>query len=426
MNVKFSNLLIITLFISITTPSAFGKDKAPQWTDSDIALLKTMHISAMPAMPEKLTNKYASNEKAAELGHRLFFDKRFSVNGEISCSTCHQPDKYFTDGLKASKGITTVKRNAPTVVGINHSHWLFLDGRSDSLWAQALVPMEDASEHGGNRGMYAHIIYKDKNYKKSYESLFGKMPDLSNIKRFPKRAGPVKDKHAAGAWRAMAPADRKAITLIYVNMGKAIAAYEHKLRPAPSKFDNYAKALFEKDTAAMSKIMTRDEAAGLRLFITEANCVICHNGPTFSDFEFHNVGVPQASKKKYDMGRKTAINKLKRSEFNCLSEYNDSKDKSCDDLTYIVFDEHVTRGAFRTPSLRNISKTAPYMHAGQYKTLSKVIDHYVDPPPTQLGENDTRMLTFDLDDKEQKQLELFLNALDSDIDAESRWLKKPE
>lgn len=419
-----SSLLLLFVSLIALTSTGFAKN-AVEWSDDEIALLKTMHLDAMPALPELLTNKYATNDKAATFGQKLFFDKRFSLDGEVSCSTCHQPDRYFTDGLKTSKGVDTVRRNAPTVVGINQSTWFFHDGRADSLWSQALGPLEDSKEHGGNRTMYAHIIYNDKKYRKEYENLFGKMPDLANTKRFPKRAGPVKDKHAHQAWLSMKPADRKAITQIYVNMGKSIAAYEHKLRPAPSKFDHYVKALIANDKAAMQKTMSTDEAAGLKLFITKANCVICHNGPAFSDFEFHNIGTPQASLKKYDMGRKTAIHKLKKNAFNCFSEYNDSKEKNCDHITYIVIDEHVTLGTFKTPGLRNISKTAPFMHAGQYEKLSDVINHYVDPPPIKLGENDTRMLSFDLNKKEQAQLESFLNALNSEIDAGPRWLKAP-
>lgn len=423
MKVIINSLLLVFLFCSASV--SIANEKNLQWSESETALLKTMHIDAMPMLPEGLTNKYADNSKAAALGHKLFFDKRFSANGEVACVSCHQPDKYFTDGLKTSEGIGTVKRNAPTIVGINQSRWYFLDGRADSLWSQALGPMENELEHGGNRARYAHIIYNDKSYRKEYESLFGKMPGLSNTKRFPENAGPVKDSYASQAWKLMAPADRKAITQVYVNMGKAIAAYEHKLRPAPSRADNYIKAVVAKDAKAMSSALDDEEAAGLKLFVTKANCVICHNGPAFSDFEFHNVGVPQVTLKKYDFGRKTAISKVKKSPFNCFGEYNDSVDKSCDDLTYIVFDEHITIGTFKTPSLRNISKTAPYMHAGQYETLSEVIGHYIDPPPLKLGENDTRMLTFDLDDREQEQLESFLKALDSDVDAEAHWLATP-
>jgi len=423
------------LLILISLSAANAQENTQQWSEAEIALLKTLMIDELPIMPVNLTNKYADNIGAAELGHKIFFDKRFSANGEISCSTCHQPDKYFTDGLKTSKGIGTVKRNAPTVVGINHSQWFFHDGRADSLWSQALGPLESSLEHGGNRAMYAHQIYSDINYKDKYESIFGKLPDLSDITRFPHNAGPVQNEQALQAWSSMQQMDRDAINSVFVNIGKALAAYEHKLRPAKSKFDQYIHAVINKDKSGMHDSMTEDEASGLRLFISDANCIICHNGPMFSDFGFHNVGTPQMKNELFkrgrkleqylDQGRKNGTTKVSESEFNCFSEYNDAKDKSCDELTYMITDGHATIGTFRTPGLRNVSKTAPYMHSGQYEALSDVIKHYNDPPLVQLGDSDIRMLTFNLSEKEQQQLELFLRALDSDIEAESRWLKAP-
>lgn len=420
-NAIINSLLLILLTASI----ADAEEKSPQWSDNEIALLQTLLIGSSPKIPDNVTNMYAGDDEAAELGHRIFFDKRFSSNGEVSCSTCHHPDKYFTDGLKTSKGISTVKRNAPTVVGINNSPWFFHDGRADSLWSQALGPLEDVNEHGGNRSMYVHKIYENKMYRDRYESIFGQLPDLSDRKRFPYDAGPVNDKQASESWRSMQQQDRVAITRVFVNIGKAIAAYEHKLRPSASRFDNYVQAAVDKDESAMRDSMTDDEASGLKLFVSDANCVICHNGPMFSDFGFHNVGTPQADKKVFDRGRKVGANKVRTSKFNCFSEYNDAEDKSCDELTYIIIEEHATLGTFRTPSLRNVSKTAPYMHAGQYEKLSDVIKHYNDPPRIELGESDIRMLTFDQSEKQQRQLELFLRALDSDIDAEQRWLEAP-
>jgi len=427
----FNSLLLLLISVSVVN----AQEKTQQWSDAEIALLKTLMIDALPKIPANLTNKYADNIEAAELGHEIFFDKRFSENGEVSCSTCHQPDKYFTDGFKTSKGVGTVKRNAPTVVGVNHSQWFFHDGRADSLWSQALGPLEAGLEHGGNRAMFAHQIFNDKMYKDKYEAVFEKLPDLSDKKRFPDNAGPVHNSQELDAWSSMQQKDRDAITGIFVNIGKALAAYEHKLRPATSKFDKYVYAVINKDESEMRDSMTEDEVSGLRLFISDANCIICHNSPMFSDFGFHNVGTPQVDQKifkksrkieKYlDQGRKIGASKVRASEFNCFSEYNDAENKNCDELTYMITDGHATIGTFRTPSLRNISKTAPYMHAGQYEKLSDVINHYNDPPPVQLGDSDIRMLTFDLSEKEQQQLELFLRALDSDIDAETRWLKAP-
>lgn len=421
---RVSCVLLAIMSVSVGALSLAGDDI--EWTDADKALLQTMLISEMPLLPEKRTNRYAGDQRAAALGHKLFFDQRFSSNGEISCSSCHQPDKYFTDGKKVSQGLATVKRNAPTIVGINQSNWFFLDGRADSLWAQALGPLEDPAEHGGNRSQYAHIIYNDEEYREAYEELFGEMPDLADKERFPEHAAPLRDARSSGPWRNMVAEDREAITQIFVNMGKAIAAYEHKLRPAPSRFDHFVEALLNDDDHAMERAMDDDEVAGLRLFIGEANCVICHNGPALSDFEFHNVGTPLVAPGVFDFGRKVAVQRVRKTPFNCQGRYNDAQDKSCDELKYINTDAHTTLGTFRTPTLRNVSKTAPYMHAGQYETLEDVVRHYVDPPPTMMGESDTRALNFDLDEQEQGQLLAFLKALDSDIDAEARWLKQPE
>ena len=315
------------------------------------------------------------------------------------------------------------KRNAPTIVGASFHTWFFHDGRADSLWSQALGPMEDRQEHGGSRSQYAHIIYNDPTYRKSYEKLFGKMPDLSDNKRFPDQAGPVKDKQLLTAWKAMSEKDRKAITLVYVNMGKAIAAYERQLKPAASRFDNYVKAALENDEKQMGKTMTAEEVAGLKLFLGKANCTICHNGPLFTDLGFHNIATPPVNVKRYDYGRKKGVTFVKRSPFNCRGEYNDNKDKQCDELKYMEIHKEGTMAAFKKPSLRNVSKTAPYMHAGQYQTLSEVLKHYADPPSTKVGMSD--LLPVELNEKELMQLEAFLLTLDSPIDADSALLSPP-
>ena len=393
-----------------------------EWNATELGILGSMTIDNMKSLPDP-SNRVADNTDAAALGQKLFFDKRFSANGQVACASCHKPELYFTDGLKTSQGIGTVKRNAPTIVGASFHTWFFHDGRADSLWSQALGPMEDRQEHGGSRTQYAHIIYNDPTYRKSYEKLFGKMPDLSDSKRFPAHAGPVKDKQLLTAWKAMSEKDRKAITLVYVNLGKAIAAYERQLKPAASRFDNYVKAALENNQEQMGKIMTVEEVAGLKLFLGKANCTICHNGPLFTDLGFHNIATPPVNVKRYDYGRKKGVTFVKRNPFNCRGEYNDNKDKQCDELKYMGIHEEDTMAAFKTPSLRNVSKTAPYMHAGQYETLSDVMKHYAKPPSTKVGLSD--LLPVELGEKELEQLEAFLLTLDSPIDADPAILLPP-
>lgn len=393
------------------------------WNEDDIMVLRRLWIGSLPETPPGNTNAVADNPEAAKLGQKIFFDKRFSANGQIACVTCHNPDLYFTDGLEVAQGIGTVKRNAPTIVGTSYNTWFFLDGRADSLWSQALGPLEDELEHGGTRAQYAHLVYSDASMREQYEKLFGPMPDLLDKTRFPVNAGPVKDRAAKKAWNAMKPEDRKAITRIYANIGKVIAAYERKLYPAPSKFDDYVEAASKKDKARMKKLFSDDELAGLRLFMSKANCMICHNGPMFTDNIFHNIATPPRSDKMYDFGRSKGVHRVKKSEFNCLSDFNDAKEKNCDELKYMVVHKEETYAAFKTPSLRNVSKTAPYMHAGQYKSLSDVLKHYADPPSTKVGMSD--LLPVELNERELAQLEAFLRTLDSSIDADPALLSPP-
>jgi cytochrome c peroxidase len=108
-------------------------------------------MSPLPPLPPNPTNAFADDPRAARLGQRLFFEKRFSRNGEISCATCHDPARAFSDGLPRSQGVAEALRNAPTVLNAAHQRWLFWDGRADSLWAQALSPIENPLEMGSNR-----------------------------------------------------------------------------------------------------------------------------------------------------------------------------------------------------------------------------------------------------------------------------------
>ena len=140
--------------------------------------------------------------------------------------------------------------------------------------------MESVVEHGGIRTQYVHLIAN--NYKEEYEAIFGPLPDFSDPVRFPAMAGPFDDSTAMAAWEEMAATDRDLVTQVFVNMGKAIAAYERLIMPAPSRFDRYVEALLNDDAQTMKSEMTPDEVSGLNLFIGRADCVQCHNGPLFT------------------------------------------------------------------------------------------------------------------------------------------------
>ena len=384
-----------------------------QWSEAELKMLQNFSLYSQKNVADS-SNQYVSNTTAIALGKELFFDTRFSKNGQIACASCHKPEQYFTDGLDMAKGLEKTRRNTPTIVGASRHTWFFHDGRSDSLWSQALGPLENELEHGGNRSQYALLTYNDSELRGLYEKVFGTMPNLSDNNRFPANAGPVKDGAASQSWKQMQEDDRQIITQIYVNIGKAIAAYESQLQPAPSRFDQYIKALSENDQQNIQSSLSQDEVAGLKLFMGKANCFICHTGPMFTDLEFHNVNTPPPEGMKFDWGRYKGAQEVLKSEFNCRSEFNDAKVKTCDELKYMVTEQHETMGSMKTPSLRNVSKTAPYMHAGQYKTLLDVVKHYNDPPP--LVYRATDLLDIDLTDTEINELAAFLKSLDSEVE----------
>lgn len=426
----YFRLASCSLLFCLLIPQGIARADATlhQWSEQERTFLRTMWIGSLQPKQDA-SNRLVDNAQAVELGHKLFFDTRFSANGKVSCASCHVPKKFFTDGLKTGKGIAELSRNTPTVVGSSQQTWFFHDGRADSLWSQALLPLENEKEHGGNRGQYAHIIFNDKALRQRYEALFGAMPDLSNRKRFPSQAGPVKDSAALKNWNGMANGDQRSVTDIFVNMGKVIAAYETTLQPGPSRFDHYVKALLDNQPDVAKQQLSDEEVKGLRIFVSKAKCITCHSGPLLTDMGFHNISVQPPEGKKHDVGRFAGAKEVMKSPFNCRSTYNDAHDNNnkanCDELKYIVMDRHETQGAMKTPSLRNVAKTAPYMHAGQYKTLRDVIKHYIDPPPVKFRLSEL-FLQVDLNEQELNQLEAFLNSLNSNISTPEAHLAPPK
>jgi cytochrome c peroxidase len=304
------------------------------------------------------------------------------------------------------------------IAGTAYSPWLFWDGRKDSQWAQALGPLESAVEHGGNRTQYAQVI--EHYYRTQYEATFGRLPDLSAL---PPSAGPVADPAARAAWERMSGHERETATLIYVNIGKAIAAYERKLMPGPSRFDAYVQAVLNGDTATMHATFTPDEAAGLRLFVGKANCINCHSGPLFTNNDFHNTGVPAVAALPEDTGRARGAQQVRADEFNCLSRYSDAQPRQCAELRFLKPEGEELVRAFKPPSLRYAAERAPFMHAGQFATLDQVLDHYNRAPAAPAGHSELEPLG--LSERELAQLAAFLRTLSGPLATAPEWLAAP-
>jgi len=373
-----------------------------QWSEDDKKVLRSLSLSSLPPLPSDPSNAYADNPKAIALGKKLFFDKHFSANGQVSCATCHIPGYSFTDALALAKGMGTTTRRTMPLIGAAYQAWFFWDGRKDSLWSQAIGPIESAVEHGVTRSFCAHLII-DK-YKSEYEEIFGSLPKINHRSCPPKASPGTGNPAALKLWNAMKPEDRDEVNMIYANIGKAIAAYVRRIVPSPAPFDRYVDAVLRNEYAAADKAVGRDAVEGLGLFIGKAKCINCHMGPLFTNSGFHNLGLNNPT----DKGRAEGIDIVLSDEFNCLGKYSDSKPEQCGELRFIDSNRSKYRGSFKTPTLRNVADRPPYMHAGQFKTLEEVLFFYQRSSSSEVEHQD---LTAD----ELSKIEAFLKTLSGSL-----------
>jgi cytochrome c peroxidase len=387
------------------------------WSAAEVDEIRSLWLGELEPLPADPSNRFADDSAAVAFGHKLFFDTRLSSNGRVSCATCHLPERQFQDDVPLATGVGRTDRRTMPLAGTAYSPWFFWDGRKDSQWAQALGPLESPVEHGGTRALYAHVVAE--HYRAEYEGIFGALPELAGV---PRAAGPVDDAAARTAWDALPEARREEVTQVFVNLGKALAAYERRLQPGVSRFDRYAERLLA-DGHAPDSILTPDEEAGLRLFIGKANCTQCHNGPLFTDDHFHNTGVPAVASLPEDPGRARGARQVLEDEFNCRSRYSDARPEECSELEFLIPEGHELVRAYKPPSLRGAATRPPYMHAGQIATLAGVIEHYDRAPAAPAGETELRRLR--LGRRERAQLEAYLRSLEAPVDAEWWLLAAP-
>jgi len=391
--------------VAVTAAIAGGAAARGRWSAADRATLASLSLSSLPRLEPDPSNRYGDDSAAAALGSTLFSDPRLSANGKVSCATCHVAEREFQDGVPLAEGVRTTSRRTMPVAGTAHSPWLFWDGRADSQWSQALGPLESPVEHGGDRTQYARVIAAY--YRAPYERVFGPLPTLAGL---PQRAGPVADSVRRTAWERIPAARREDVTRVYANIGKAIAAFERRIEHAPTRFDRYVAAELAGDRHTPWSAFTKDEEAGLRLFIGRANCVTCHNGPRFTDEHFHNTGVPASPRvAAVDSGRSVGVRQVVAGEFNCVSRYSDARPEQCAELRFAVTSGEELVRAYKTASLRGVADRPPYMHAGQLASLGEVIAHYNRAPAAPAGHTELRPLR--LSARETAQLEAFLRTL---------------
>lgn len=408
-------LLIAAALVWRLAPAALSD----RWSDSEAALIVSLSLSALPPLPSDPSNAVADDERAARLGHRLFFDPRLSTNGAVSCATCHRPEASFTDGLPIAVGTGPGQSHTPGLVGIAYSPWYYWNGRRDSQWAQALTPLETHFEQGAGRVSIVRLLATDPLYADMYAEVFGRLPDPG---RLPESGSPLGNEQQLKNWQALDPELKVAVSSAFANAGKALAAYQRKLLPGKSRFDDYADAVAEDGATRQSDLLSRDEIAGLGLFVGDAQCINCHNGPLFTNHDFHNTGVLTAYGQLPSMGRYDGVRQARDDPFNCFGKFSDAAPDECAELRF-ARDDNTLAGAHKTPTLRNVTITPPYMHAGQISTLSEVVEHYNEAPVSMLGHNEAKPL--DLSRRELRQLEAFLHSLEAPPATAAEWLNSP-
>lgn len=340
------------------------------------------------------------------LGQELYFDKRLSADGTVSCASCHDPANAFTDHSALGTGVSNKvgTRNAPTILNAMFSEQLFWDGRAGSLEEQAKQPMSNPFEMGmGNDAAVVARISAIPEYQREFQVVFRR--------------------------------ERVTIDTIV----KAIAAYERTQLSANSPFDRFISG----DPNAITKAQKR----GWDLFKGKAGCIECHSfsadSPFFTDFKFHNTGViakdmnfeqlTGLAKRIAESETVSSINPIKVTN-NPPTSVPQTKDVSAllahtQGFTelgrYLVTRQPNDIGAFKTPTLRDIELTTPYMHNGEEKTLIDVVRFY-NRGGNAHANQDERMHPLNLSDEEMNELVEFMRTLTSHDVLQRAQSSKPQ
>ncbi|WP_163391179.1 cytochrome c peroxidase [Enterovibrio norvegicus] len=401
----------VTILVTIS-PADSGILATDTWSQSELDTLRALSWSNAAPIPIDPSNRFSRNAKAAKLGEQLFFDPKLSASGKVSCGSCHQPQKAFSDGLPLSFGSAQTSRHSPSLTGIGRNRWFYWDGRRDSLWAQALTPIESIGEMDNNRMDAVRYVLSNDSYKAAYRSLVGSVPNISDTQRFPPGASPYSKGVGQNHWYKMKKTDRVLVNNVFVNLGKFIAAFETTLDYEPTRFDKFVNMLLKGDEIAANKLVSDRELAGIKLFLDNerTKCLRCHNGPLLSNRGFHNIGSGVLNGQLTDHGRIIGLQAVGYDIFNCTGSFSDADQDECSALRFALKRDVPSffYGAFKVPSLRNVANTAPYLHDGRYGSLQEVIHHYRKPP-----EENSELQSLDLTDEEIESLVHFLNMLSS-------------
>jgi cytochrome c peroxidase len=334
-----------------------------------------------PAPARDPSNRVSGKREAVQFGEDLFFERRLSGAGRFSCSSCHVPDRAWTDNRKRGAALAEVDRNTPSLNDVRLNRWFGWDGASDSLWSQTIRPILDPRELASSARQVAALVRNDGSLSCRYRKAFGAAPSTTDDER------------------------------VLVDVAKALAAFQETLQSPRAPFDEFRDALARGDHRAAARYPVAAQR-GLKTFIA-GGCATCHTGPNFTNGEFHDTGLPFfAAPGRVDPGRHDGIKQLKVSHYNLLGPYSDDAARTTATGTRHVTLDHRNFGEFKVPSLRSAAFTAPYGHDGQLETLADVVRHYSELNLDRLHADGEQLLKpLRLTAQEQRDLVAFIESL---------------
>ena len=342
-------LIIIVLFISLLPFTGRAENIEP--------------IPPLPGFPEN-----PMTPEKIELGKKLFFDRRLSGDGTMSCAVCHNPDTGYSDGLAISLSYPTTKnwRNSPTLINIGYNSIFFMDGRAKTLEEQSLFPIMSNFEMNQNLDFLEEELKEVPEYVETFRKVFG---------------GEI---------------NRERIAM-------AIAAFQRTIISKGAPVDGYLKG--------DSNALTQEQKKGYEIFTGKGRCVKCHNGPNLTDNRFYNLGVPEDEEVTNDP--RVAVTRRFTAK---VSGYKAYRTLNEDPGRYLVTKDRKDWKAFKTPTLREIALTGPYMHNGIFDTIDEVIEFF-DKGGGHDQNRTPELKALKLNDDEKAALKAFLiEALSGDLE----------
>ena len=357
--VRLLNALIVVMAITITGGYS-DSSSALEFSAEEKAII----ASFGPWPPETISdssNLLSGNPVAIQFGEALFFDHALGGESHLSCASCHDPGKAFTDGQTLGQGRSQLIRNTPTLVNLAGNRWFGWGGESDSLWSQSIRPILSPQEMSGSAESVRQLIIGQIRYVDYYAELFNRHPESDDAQ------------------------------IVLVNVAKALAAYQETIVTGRTAFDEFRDAILSDNQAQADKYPINAQH-GLKIFIGKGQCFLCHQGPNFSNREFADIGIDFFIEGGVDSGRYQGIREVKKSPYNLLGEFNDGNAAANGLAVRHVKLQHRNWGEFKIPGLREVSETAPYMHNGSLPDLRSVILHYSDIDESRLHSDGEKIL----------------------------------